>query len=309
MAGLNGQELQIGSYDTERYPFKSAVVRAAFEQYRPLDWESPDEADSLEYLHESHAWLGQMGVAVDDPTIVHTRETDQTARYYRDLYMLLTHHSRPAFKFAYWDFLEDEIQPQFDEPIVYQTMPTLRAHMPGNVAVGEYHVDSKYGHPKEAVNFWVPFTNAHDTNTLHVQTSEDTEPQPIDVAYGEYVAFDGVNLPHGNELNTTGRTRVSMDLRVIPESKFIPSSDAAINTGLKFDIGEGGYYSLLTPENMAQQRAELEYLAAPALEWEARIKASREPAGQQKWKYADHAWAENVKRVWRIATRAPSLNK
>ena len=285
MAGLNGCELQTRSYDTNVYSFRPALARMAYERYGPTDWER-DEPGPLEALHELHAWLNRMGLNTTDLSQVHTRDTDQTSQHYTDLYFAF-HDLRPAFRSTYLSFVEGVVQPLFDETVVYQTVPTLRVHMPGNVAVGEYHTDAKYGHPAEAVNFWVPVTGAHDTNALYIQTSEDDMPRARNANYGEYLIFDGVGLPHGNERNTTGQTRVSFDFRVMPESQFNPSDETSINTGLVFRTGEGGYYSLLDDDSLAAERERIAEASRPTREWEERLnrqwaeeeeRANREPA-------------------------------
>ena len=48
-------------------------------------------------------------------------------------------------------------------------------------------------------------------------------------------------LKHYNKINTTNVTRISLDLRVIPYSKYMEYKDFFINT--KFDIGK--YYIAL----------------------------------------------------------------
>jgi hypothetical protein len=53
-------------------------------------------------------------------------------------------------------------------------------------------------------------------------------------------------LKHGNKINTTKKTRVSFDFRVIPKSEYRPSSHNSVNTGLKFKIGE--YYDFIETE-------------------------------------------------------------
>jgi len=290
MAGLHGIELQVFSYDTESYGFRSAFTQALYERYSPGNW-ATEAPEHLENLHLLHAWLGQLGVEATDLDTLNTRETDQGATHYRDLYGLMLHQLKPDFMLSYLDFLEQEVQPHFDERIIYQTVPTLRVHMPKNVAVGEYHNDARYGHPAEAVNFWVPATDAADSNTLHVQTSQDDQPQPVNVRYGDYVVFDGVNLYHGNKVNETGKTRISFDLRVVPESRFVPSDKASINTGRQFKVGEGGYYSILSDENLAELREKLRQESEPRRKWlewlaEERRQPERPPRRSlfQRWR-------------------------
>ncbi len=79
------------------------------------------------------------------------------------------------------------------------------------------------------------------TNTIWVESEEDKgDYKAIDVEYGECVQWNGANLTHGNKQNLTNTTRVSVDFRIIPFSKYKPSNHGSINTKTKFEIG--GYY-------------------------------------------------------------------
>ena len=147
---------------------------------------------------------------------------------------------------TYQKFIREVIRPMYDEEIVYQKIPTFRLHFPGNIAVGEYHKDKWYRDSEwhEEVcemNFYLPFTNAYGSNTIWVESKEDKgDYKAMDVNYGECVQWDGVNLTHGNKENISNSTRISVDFRVIPFSKYKPSNHGSINTKTKFEIG--GYY-------------------------------------------------------------------
>jgi ectoine hydroxylase-related dioxygenase (phytanoyl-CoA dioxygenase family) len=64
----------------------------------------------------------------------------------------------------------------------------------------------------------------------------------MECKYGECIQWDGSNLTHGNEKNVTGKTRVSVDSRVITESNYIPNESGSINTNTPFALG--GYYKM-----------------------------------------------------------------
>jgi len=117
-------------------------------------------------------------------------------------------------------------------------------HLPNNVAVGQKHRDSDYHHAEHEINFWVPLTKVWDTNSLFLES----EPNKGDfhslhpMQFGQIFRFWGNQCYHYNELNQTGHTRVSFDLRIIPHSRFRPVDGVAVKSGLKFDIG--GYYEI-----------------------------------------------------------------
>ena len=170
------------------------------------------------------------------------RKNDQSTIYHKRYY----ERENPFFE-LYEDFIKDEIRPLYDEPIVYQKIPNIRLHFPGNVAVGEWHRDRNYRDPSWAaevkeLNYYLPFTKAFSTNTIWAESEEDKKDfSPMECEYGEYYKWDASNLLHGSKDNTTDITRVSVDFRVISKSNFKPlETVGSINTKTKFDIG--GYY-------------------------------------------------------------------
>jgi ectoine hydroxylase-related dioxygenase (phytanoyl-CoA dioxygenase family) len=149
----------------------------------------------------------------------------------------------------YEKFILNIIKPLYNEQIVYQAIPTFRVAYPNNIAVGEYHKDKWYRDADWAVevnedNFFLPFTDAFDTNTIWVESQEDKgDYSPMNCNYGEIIQWDGSNLTHGNKINTTGKARVSIDFRVMKYTNYKPSEQGSINTKTKFQIG--GYYKTI----------------------------------------------------------------
>ncbi len=136
------------------------------------------------------------------------------------------------------------VQPHYDEPLVYQAKPSFRIHLPNNVAVGEWHKDGDYNHQRSEINWWLPFTDAFDNNTIWCESEEDKgDYRALDVKHGEVLIFGGAYLRHGNKANDTSVSRVSMDFRVIPYSKYQKLESTSSNMKLEFKIGS--YYELL----------------------------------------------------------------
>ena len=91
------------------------------------------------------------------------------------------------------------------------------------------------------MNYFVPLTKTHGTNTLWAETVEDKADYiPFESDYGECTEWNGSFLTHGNKINKTSVTRVSFDFRVIPKSRYIPSEHTSVNMKLPFKVG--GYY-------------------------------------------------------------------
>lgn len=172
-----------------------------------------------------------------------TRDKDQSTKYHRKYY-----DNFLKLEQVYTKFINEIIRPQYNEPIVYQKIPTFRLHFPGNIAVGEWHKDKWYRDSKWhedvcELNYYLPFTKTYGTNTIWVESEEDKgDFQCMNAEYGECIQWDGVNLTHGNKKNITNATRISVDFRVIPLSTYKPSKHSSINTKTKFEIG--GYYKV-----------------------------------------------------------------
>ena len=222
MAGLHGEQLVVINYDTSPatgYDFVDPVRTAL------------DISDSGLALSAIHTLSG--------PTEIVTKETDSTTDLHSQYYDNI---GNTTFYEEYERFIGEVIAPTVGAPIYAQLIPSIRFHLPGNKAVGDYHTDSDhgYGHQKAAINFWVPLTPAYGTNALHIQLGKDEEAIPIKVNPGHVLAFDAVNLLHGNEINKTGQTRVSFDFRVVEKDKYEHADELSANTNTPLTVGN--YY-------------------------------------------------------------------
>jgi hypothetical protein len=166
-----------------------------------------------------------------------TRATDQQTRWHRAFYQTFA-----DWKPLYEGFVGQIVAPLFGEPLFYQAVPTFRVHLPGNLAVGEFHVDTQYGHPGEEITFWVPLTHACGTNSVWIESAAGLgDYRPVTADPGQVVIFDAAHLRHGNLVNRSGTTRVSFDFRCLRERDYRHTDHRSVNTGLAFRPGE--YYS------------------------------------------------------------------
>ena len=155
------------------------------------------------------------------------RSTDQSTVWHSKYYEKI--RSEKLFLEKYYKFIEDEIKPRYGEEVVFQRIPTFRVHLPGNIAVGEFHRDRDYRDVDWAklvkeTNYFLPLTEAFDTNTIWAESEDGKEDfSPLNCEYGSYYEWDASNLLHGNKDNISKNTRVSFDFRVIPKSKYIES--------------------------------------------------------------------------------------
>lgn len=150
------------------------------------------------------------------------------------------------FELLYKLFISEVIAPIFQENFLYQKFPTIRFHLPNNVAVGDFHTDAEFHHPAGEVNFIIPLTDSKESACPMVESEpgkNDFEPIPLQI--GRLIQFDGNTLRHGNAVNKTGKTRCSMDFRVLPLSKYNPELGGESIT-LKTKFIEGEYYKRFT---------------------------------------------------------------
>jgi len=228
------QKVRYYKYDTEEHPFYEKV-QEIFSTQIPL-----------ELIHTENTTTEQVTQV--------TFDTD-TSTYYHKMY-----YNSDLYKgmiSIYDDFLVKNILPLFGEDIVVQKEPSFRISLPNNTALGKcvtdtdseiigMHCDGDYNHPKEEINFMLTITGQEDTNSCYIET----EPKkgdffPVKMAKGDFMSFYGNQCRHYNKVNRTGKTRISIDFRVIPYSEYKDTSAtaSAVHSNRKFCIGE--YFRLL----------------------------------------------------------------
>jgi len=168
---------------------------------------------------------------------------DQKTVYHEKFYNEVK--EKTNFYSIYHSFVKDIVFPLFNEDVLYQKIPTFRVHQPNNLAVGEFHRDKNYSHSRHEVNFYLPLTKAWETNTIWSESEYDKKDfQPMEADVGEVIMWNGALLTHGNKINDTGKSRVSVDFRILPLSVY----DKEINnvsSSNKTAMNIGGYWENL----------------------------------------------------------------
>jgi ectoine hydroxylase-related dioxygenase (phytanoyl-CoA dioxygenase family) len=207
--------MKIYDYDVKEYPFKQLISEIL-------------ETEKIEKLHEIKNYE------------IFSREKDQSSDWHKKYYENFT-----KFDTLYIKFIKDFIKPIFNNNmIVYQKIPTFRVQLVGNLGVGQFHRDRDYNHGINEINFWLPFMDVYGNNSIWIESKEGkNDLHPVKLNYGQILEFDGSNLLHGNKINDTNSTRVSVDFRVIEHKNFKPSNKGSINMNSKFDIG--GYFNII----------------------------------------------------------------
>lgn len=192
------------------------------------------KTNSLDTLHLlTKEQYGLFEVGKDSSTVFH--------KFFYDSYRA----GWPEFVDCYRALIRDIIRPQYNEPILFQSFPTFRVHLPDNIAVGAFHTDAEFGHPAGEVNYVLPMTDSGNTASIWVESEPGKmDFTPMELFTGEIIEFLGNKLTHGNKVNRTGQTRVSIDFRVLPLSRYDETNEAqSITQKTKFKAGE--YYTLL----------------------------------------------------------------
>ena len=87
-------------------------------------------------------------------------------------------------------------------------------------------------------------TGQHNSNSCYIETSpQKGDFYPVTIERGEFISFYGNQCRHYNMKNTTGKTRISFDFRVIPYSLYKESQNEAIHSKRAFKIGD--YYTVI----------------------------------------------------------------
>jgi hypothetical protein len=165
------------------------------------------------------------------------------------------------FMDTYHEFIKKHIKKLFpeEEKIVFQKTPNIRISFPNLTAIGKndndpeenvigLHCDADFGHHCEEINFIIPITQMYDTNSIYYEPTVHSSTDYKDyhnlvLEENEFCMIQFNKLKHYNRINTTHKTRISLDIRVIPYSKYLENEDFFKNT--KFDIKNKNYFSLL----------------------------------------------------------------
>ena len=165
-----------------------------------------------------------------------TFETDQATVFHKVFYSL---EKQSKFYQIYKDFIKNNIAPLFSEKIIYQRVPTFRTQVPNNIGVAEWHRDADYNHVKEEWNIFLPLTKTYESNTIWAETKRDENDfSPMLANVGQFYLWQGSDLLHGNKLNETGKSRVSVDFRVMPLSLYKDNDRSSTSNKTKMIIGD-----------------------------------------------------------------------
>jgi len=180
-------------------------------------------------------------------------DLDVHKRFYKDM------KRNSAFLELYRAFVKRVLVANFPDQhwMVVQKMPNIRFHMPGTVCVPP-HRDTDEGvhrtaHPIGEFNFLLTLTAMFDTNAMYIESEPGLgDFQQVAMDAGQLLAFHGNQCVHGNRINVTDKTRVSLDFRCV----LLPDFERYVAKGVirttrpnacraPIALSLGGYYEIM----------------------------------------------------------------
>ena len=222
--------IQIIKYDIEEFKFKELISSIINIKY-------------LELIHEED---------YDDGWDEKNYKKDLGKSLQETKFHRLYYNNGDCFLKEYKRFIKKIIQPLYDIPILYQKIPTFRIHAHESRALGygpdDYekniikgvHRDRDFNHSEYESNFYLPFTDTNEQNTIWVESqSGKKDYSPMMPKYGEVYKWNGANLYHGNKENQSGKSRISVDFRILPLDKYDEKNiKSSLTNKMKLTIGE-----------------------------------------------------------------------
>ncbi len=228
-----GQGVKVCSYDTSKIDWDGAIRQLLVEKGICTDKQMRD-LDNLSNLHT---------ILTGDWTTLGEDELNKVSKAFYD--------NNDAFDRIYRSFIKEVVTADCGEPVWWQKTPTMRFHFPNQKGFNwkpRYHTDIMLGHPPQEVNVWVALTDVYGTNSMCLGGFESSYStletlgfdfedfatkvqyddafaarcadfiRPLELKYGEYVMFDPRCI-HATQNNKTEHTRISIDLRVLPQGE------------------------------------------------------------------------------------------
>ena len=172
--------------------------------------------------------------------------SDSNTEFHDKFYEYLRSVKGVEIKNLYDKFIKEVILPYLGlERALIQTFPTIRFHLPNNIAVARKHIDSEF-HPIGEINFSYAYTDMYDTNTIWIEKMPRMENYvQIKQKAGECTSFNANLCTHYNKINKTNKTRVSMDFRILPLNYYNENDEkSSASTNKKYV--DGDYYKMMS---------------------------------------------------------------
>ena len=192
------------------------------------------DVDNLEFLHE-------LDLSLTNTSLL--KQANEAETFFHQKFYKKLNEDWKEIKIVFESFIKNEVAHLFNQDFLYQKFPSFRVQVPNQTAVSKWHYDSDpdHGHPDWEINFQIALTEMKDTSATWVETVPGLNDfNPMNMNIGEFAIFNGNKCRHGNKPNRSGKTRVSLDFRVLPIDRYDEKTKKISYYGNKFI--DGGYY-------------------------------------------------------------------
>jgi hypothetical protein len=239
----------ITDYDTYKYNFYDIILDLYNKHFNT----TINSLDNLHYLLDSDA--------ISKETKEYYKKiplfgiNDRSSEFIKCFYKF--YDTNDILNIKYLDFMKyvkNKFYPE-EEFLVIQKTPNIRIHFPYCTNIGKLdtdpnsdiiglHNDMMFGHPTTEINIIIAITDMYDTNSIYVEPYEKYDDyndyKPLTLKNNNICLLQLNLLKHYNKINTTNKTRVSFDTRIIPYSMYKDNNLTTATTNTKFSIGH--YY-------------------------------------------------------------------
>lgn len=201
------------NYDRNEFPFDK-IIESSLLEFVHLEYNT--KLDRLEDLHLNK-------------NVIQNLESIR-----QKMFSIFRDHE---FQTCYKSFAKYLIDIYADKEALIQKTPTARIQPP-NFMTTSFHCDGWYGHSQSTNSFWLPVTELSEDNTLNISPSRDKSDvtmekllrgnyslqeindicmkvtKPTEATKGQILSF-GPDMIHGAKMNTSDKTRVSFDFRIV----------------------------------------------------------------------------------------------
>jgi sporadic carbohydrate cluster protein (TIGR04323 family) len=203
-------DAQIYDYDSNKYRFRDIILDSIQKYY-------PDVVD-LEYLHE---------------VVPYKLVGDLVKKIGKDI-------ADTDFYQIFDGLIAEEVLPLLPTDVLVQRFGNIRINVPDQDRIGAvlpFHQGKWVGNGLGLRTIWLPFTDAYDSNSLQILDIEKSRwitegclkenwdyqrfqhfclnhCKPVNITQNQFLMFTQENI-HGAVPNRTGKTRISIDVRVL----------------------------------------------------------------------------------------------
>ena len=241
----------IFKFNTSKYNFINIIKKIYNDKY-----EYNDELENLHYLINEKFIKNDLSY-FNELTLIGIN--DRKSVFIRDFYNYIDINNE--FIELYKNFIIEYIKPFYPDEkyILYQKYPNIRIGFPNLTAIGKrdsdpnneivgLHNDNEFGHSIQEINYVIPITKMYDTNSIYFENivysnQEYDNYNNMKLDTDEFFRGYLNKLNHYNKINKTNKTRISLDFRIIPYSKYMESENKSVTSSKKLSLGD--YFSLI----------------------------------------------------------------